>query len=141
MLKRRKRKRKSLWSVPDTTRWCGCCKKRTTFTFNRIIRHSECTNCGWRKIIVMDRKTTYTDEELDEMKKEDTAINKYSLGKVGAVGLSRKGKVEYMKQCAAVENLYQGSVRSGNITWGDVNVAHTMKESWSKVKIKGGEFV
>lgn len=35
---------------PDTKRFCYSCQKKTVFSYNKILGHSECTKCGWRDI-------------------------------------------------------------------------------------------
>ena len=33
-------------------RFCESCEKRTRFEYNEGIGHSECSKCGWRKVIL-----------------------------------------------------------------------------------------
>lgn len=49
-VKKYKYQKKSKIFPPNTIRHCDICDKKTTWIFNPHIGHSQCQDCGYRKI-------------------------------------------------------------------------------------------
>lgn len=70
-IKKYKYQEKSRIFPPSTTRHCGVCDKKTIWIFNPSIGHSQCQECGYRRI--SDKLINY---EGKVMEKENSKSNK-----------------------------------------------------------------
>lgn len=78
-VKKYKYQEKSRIFPPKTTRYCGICKKKTTWEFNPNIGHSQCQECGYRR--VSDKLINYKGKimEKENMHKNVRDNKKYIM--------------------------------------------------------------